>query len=231
VSLGARAPAMSSGFPEVFLLRRVDFLLGFQQAVPDQELDGVGGVVEQERQFLLLDGAEVLEHEVGRVLPTGWPSHADPDTVVVLGAEGLADVAETVVPALSPAELQLEGVEWDVDLVVHCDHVVGRDVVEARERGDRSTREVHVRQGLGEDEPRPADAEPALERHRLGFRGREATAHAAGQQVQDHLADVVPVAAVAGPGVSEPGYKPGVSGHRLLAYFSSASVMTASASA
>jgi hypothetical protein len=47
----------------------------------------------------------------------------------------------------------------------------------------------------------------------MGFVGLERSANSGGQLVQHHLSDIVPVTAVAGPGIPEPDYKPGVAVH------------------
>ena len=84
----------------------MEFLLGHGETIGYEELHGIGGVLEQERELLLLGRTEVLEHEVGGVLATGRPSHAHADAVEVLGAEGPGDVAEAVVAALAAAEFR-----------------------------------------------------------------------------------------------------------------------------
>jgi hypothetical protein len=47
----------------------------------------------------------------------------------------------------------------------------------------------------------------------VGLMGLERTANSGGEFVQHHLTDIVPVMTVAGPGVPEPDYKPGVAIH------------------
>ena len=62
-------------------------LLGALEALGDQRLDGVGGVVDLERQLLALRRGVVGQHEVGDVLAAGRTADADPDPVEVAGAE------------------------------------------------------------------------------------------------------------------------------------------------
>src|SRR4051795_13070989 len=56
---------------------RVDLVLRGLETAREQELRGVGGLVEQDRQLLALGGGEVLEHEVRGVLPARRAADAD----------------------------------------------------------------------------------------------------------------------------------------------------------
>jgi hypothetical protein len=47
----------------------------------------------------------------------------------------------------------------------------------------------------------------------MGFVGLERSADSGGEFVQHHLPDIVPIMTVAGPGIPEPDYKPGVATH------------------
>ena len=99
----------------------VEALLGVQQTLRDEHLDRVGRVTEEERQLLALRRREVLEDEVGRVLPSGRPTDADPHPQVVTGAERLRDRAQPVVAALTPTQLEPDVTRRDVELVVDDD--------------------------------------------------------------------------------------------------------------
>src|SRR3954464_8550261 len=95
----------------------------------EQERGGVGGLGDEEGQLLALGRGEVLEHEVGRVLPAGWTADADADPQVVLAPGRAADRAQPVVPALAATALEPDGPEGEVELVVHDDEVGGVEVV------------------------------------------------------------------------------------------------------
>ena len=50
-------------------------------------LGGVGGPVDEEGEFLAFSRAELAQHVVGRVLPTGGTADAEPDPGVLLGTQ------------------------------------------------------------------------------------------------------------------------------------------------
>src|ERR1700712_3347810 len=85
--------------------RSVQAVLRLQQADADQRFDGVGSVLEVDRQFLAFGGGEVTQHIVGRVHPAGRPADPAPDPQVVLGAQRSGDRLEPVVAALAAALL------------------------------------------------------------------------------------------------------------------------------
>jgi hypothetical protein len=119
-------------------------VLGLGQALGDQGLDGVGAAVEGEREFLPLRRGEVSEHEVRRVHPARRAADPEPDPVVVTGAERRGDRAQAVVAVVAAAELQADGAERDVELVVQNHGPFWRDLVEPEQGGDWATRQVHI---------------------------------------------------------------------------------------
>ena len=87
------------------------------------------------------------------------------------------------------------------------DHVFWCDVEKLGEVCDWSARSVHKAQGFGED--KSSLPEFGFGHRCIGFVTFEFCALALSQHVKNHLADVVAVARVAGPGVTEPDYEKG----------------------
>src|SRR4051794_3538445 len=178
-------------------------LRGFQPAL-EQQLGGVGGLHQDQPQFLALGGGEVLEDEVRRVLPARGPADADPHAEVVAGAHRAADRPQPVVAALPASALEPDRGERDVQLVVDDDEVGHVEVVVVEQAADRAARLVHIGRRTGQDHA-PA-GQPALtgQRARTGaLAGGQPDAGAVGQLVEHHRADVVPVARVARTRVAE----------------------------
>ena len=105
-------------------------LLGCQQAFLHEHHGGVCSIRDEEGQVLRFGATEGLEHEVCGVHASGRSTDAGAHTVVVLGAQRLGDVAQTVVAALSPTDLELNGVEGDIQFIVHRDDTVGVNILE-----------------------------------------------------------------------------------------------------
>src|SRR3954451_6948376 len=192
----------------------VDLVLRRVETAGQQQLGGVGRLGDEERQFLALGRGEVLEHEVGRVLPAGRAGGADAHPQVVLVPGRSRDRPQAVVPTLATAALEPDAGEGDVELVVDDDEVGGVEVVVVEQAPHRAARFVHVRRRAGEDDA--AAGQPALagERARPGALARgEPDAGAVGELVEDHHADVVPVTRVAGAGVAQPDHEERAFGH------------------
>jgi hypothetical protein len=119
-------------------------VLSLGQALGDQGLDGVGAAIEGEREFLPLGRGEVPEHEVRGVHAARRAADAEADPVVVTGAEGRGDRAQSVVAVVAPAQLQADPAEGDVELVMQNHGPFGRKLVEPEQSRDGTTREVHV---------------------------------------------------------------------------------------
>ena len=178
-------------------------LLGCQQAFLHEHHGGIRYVRDEEGQVLRFGAAEGLEHEICGVHASGRSTDAGAHAVVVLGTQCLGDIAQTVMAALSPTDLDLNGVEGDIELVVHNDDVVGVDAVELGDGADRAAGGVHVAEGLHEDDLRSAKTEAPLHHNRGGLGMLlEAAANFLGELVQNHLTNIVAGFSVAGAGVS-----------------------------
>ena len=104
---------------------------------------------------------------------------------------------------LSPTDLELNGVEGDIELIVHNDDVVGVDAVELGDGADRAAGGVHVAERLHEDDLGTTKSEAPLH-HNCGGLGMllEAAANFLGELIQNHLTNVVAGLSVVGAGVS-----------------------------
>src|SRR3954462_10608400 len=192
----------------------MDLVLRGLEATGEQQLRGVGGLGDEEGQFLALGGGEVLEHEVRRVLPAGRAADPDADAEVVLGAGRPRDRPQAVVAALAAAALEPHGGEREVKLVVDDDEVGGVQVVVVQQAADRAAGLVHVRRRPGEDDPPSGQPALAGEGSRAGpLAGGELDAGPGGELLEHHDADVVPVAGVAGTGIAEPDDQEGALGY------------------
>ena len=178
-------------------------LLGCQQAFLHEHHGCIRCIRDEEGQVLRFGATEGLEHEVCGVHASGRATDAGAHTVVVLGAQRLGDIAQTVVAALSPTDLELNGVEGDIEFIVHNDDVVGVDAVELGNRTDRAAGGVHVAEGLHKNNLGAAKAEAPLHHNRRGLGMLlEAAANFLGELVQNHLTNIVAGFSVAGAGVS-----------------------------
>ena len=140
-------------------------------------------------------------------MPARRPADAEPDPQVLPAAQRPGDRAQPVVAVVAAAALEPERPVRDVQLVVHDDEPLDGHLVEVAaapatgppdsfmyERGSASTT-----RGAGSGPSRPS----TTSRARLVRLG-EPAADPLGQQVEDHEADVVPVARYAGPGLPSP---------------------------
>ena len=94
--------------------------------------------------------------------------------------------------ALSPTNLELNGVEGDIEFIVHNNDMVGVDTVELGDGADRAAGGVHVAERLHEDDLGATKTEAPLHHNRGGLGMLlEAAANFLGELVQDHLADIV----------------------------------------
>src|SRR5690606_9331802 len=99
-----------------------------------------------------LRGRERFEHVVGRVLTTRRTADADAGAQVVLGGERLRDGAQAVVATFAATLLELDRAEGQIEFVVHHDDLVDGYREELGQRGHRTTRQVHVRTRLGQQD-------------------------------------------------------------------------------
>ena len=169
----------------------MELLLRGGESFPEQGLDGIRCVIEQEGQFLQFRSAEITKHVVSGVHPAGRPSHPYPDPQVVFGAQGLGDVPQPIVAALAATELELDRVEGDVDLIVDSHDMVRGDAVKVGQGRDRAAGDVHVAHRLGQDYPGAADSQPPLKDLGPGVVGLEACADPGGELVKDVQRDPV----------------------------------------
>jgi hypothetical protein len=120
------------------------------------------------------------------------------------------------VAAVPPAGLDPDGVERDVEFVVQHDQPGLVELVEAQQRRDGAAGQIHERVRLGEHQLRSAGCDPPLCDCGVGLmrlerrRAVRARADPTGEFGERHLADVVAMPGVAGPGIPEPGHKPDV---------------------
>ena len=93
----------------------MEALLGGLETELDHRLDGVGRLLQGHPQLPALARREVGQHEVGRILPARRAPDAHAQPRVVPRAQGPADGAQAVVPALAPAALEAQRVRGQVD--------------------------------------------------------------------------------------------------------------------
>src|SRR4051794_7312205 len=192
----------------------VDLVLRRLEASGEQQLRGVGGLGDEEGELPALRGREVLEDEVGGVLPAGRAADADAHPEVVLRPGGAGDGPQPVVAALAPAALEADSGERQVELVVHHDEVSGRDGVVVEQAADGATGLVHVGHGPGQHDA--AAGQPAFADQRpcpLALPRGELDPGAVGQLVEHHGADVVAVAGISRPRVAQADDQEGSLGH------------------
>ena len=101
---------------------------------------------------------------------------------------------------------ELHRVEVDIEFIVHDDESLNRNLVEPHECSGRATRKVHKRIGLSQNQfgaiPKTATFCHSSVCFVVLKRGRQFV----GQVGQHHVAHVVAITGVAGPGVTEPDY-------------------------
>ena len=153
---------------------------------------------------------ERRQHVVGRVLAAGRAADADPHPGEVAGADRGGDVADAVVAAVAAAGLEADGVERQVELVVQHDRAATARAsrTAAARRPGRRTGSCNVF-GLASTSFAPPGRDPRLGDRGVRLVALEPRAEPVGQLGERHLADVVTMAGVAGPGIPEPGYEPG----------------------
>ncbi|MEY4647874.1 MAG: hypothetical protein RL009_290, partial [Actinomycetota bacterium] len=111
-----------------------------------------------------------------------------------------------VVPGVPATLLDSHVVNRNVEFVVHHNHVCRCDVKELSQPGDWTAAGVHERKRFRENNLWSAHSEASLCDYRIRLVRLEADTDPLGERIEHHLPDVVPVARVAGPGVTEPDY-------------------------
>src|SRR6266568_5228643 len=187
------------------------FVLSGGQATGQQRLDGIPAPVDQAGQLPALGGCEITQHEVGRVHPARRAADAKPDAVIVPRGQRGSNGPQPVMPVVAAAQLQPDRAERDVEIVVHDDYPVRRDLIEIPECGDRTAGQVHVRHRLTERDRQPG--QPAGRYRRARPVPPEPRAHPVSEQVGDHVPGVVPVARVLGARITEPRDQPALVRH------------------
>src|SRR5471032_2061780 len=128
---------------------------------------------------------------------------ADAQAPVILRAERGGDVLQAVVAARRAALLQPRDAGHQIELVVHHQHLVGRDLVETRQPADRLAGAVH--EGLRLQQPHFVAGDGRLGEQRveaaLALQAR--AGQAAGQVVDQPEAGVVAGLFVFGAGIAE----------------------------
>ena len=88
------------------------------------------------------------------------------------------------------------------------DYVLNCYVIKLHQPGNRATRVIHECAGLGKNDLWATKTESAFGNGGVGLVGFETRRNAIGQDVENHLAYVVTIGSVIGPGVTEPDYEP-----------------------
>ena len=182
----------------------------------DDGLDDVGTAHENVRKHILFALAEVLKNEVSCVLATGRATNAHANSNEVRGSYGGNDVTKTVVPTMTATNFDANVIERDVEFVVNHDQVRGRNREELEQGRRWLAREVHECAWLSQNQLCSAGRDASLGDERIGLMRAKARPDIGSELCVDHLANVVTMAGVAGPGVTEPDYKPRVSVQELL---------------
>src|SRR5438105_15848522 len=95
---------------------------------------------------------------VGAALLGGRLADADPNSRELVGVQMLLDRSQTVVAGQAAAELQPQHRRFEIELVVHDDDPIRFDAETARQRADRLTGVVHVREWDRERDPLVANS-------------------------------------------------------------------------
>jgi len=118
-----------------------------------------------------------------------------------LRAELRLDVLESIVPGHSAAELHPRRARGEIELVVHDEDLVRRDLVEPRKSADAAAGEVHVGLRLAQPDVAGGRGQARDQRLVLGVLCEHGPV-SGGQPVEQPEADVVPIAGVPTTGIS-----------------------------
>src|SRR6185437_13892880 len=97
----------------------VEGVLRGVEAVGKQRFDGVRRPVDEVGQLFALGGREVVQHVVGRILPTRRPSDAETDAQVVVAPQRRGGGAQAVVAAITATSLDPQRAIGQVEVIVH----------------------------------------------------------------------------------------------------------------
>jgi hypothetical protein len=184
----------------------VKTLLGGFEAVARHQGDGIRRVAKKVGQHTAFVAREVAQDEVRRWLATGWPPDADPDTGEVWRSDCRSDIADAIVAPMTATAFELQRVKINVELIVHNDESLNRNLVEAHQRRHGPTRKIHELIGFGQDELGAVTKAAAFSNSSIGFVILEAGRKFVCQVGQHHVAHIVAITGVTGPGVTEPDY-------------------------
>lgn len=185
-------------------------LLRGDETVLHDCLHGIRRRFEHERELLLFRGAEVAKHEVCRILPTWRAADSDPHPHELVSAEGGDYVAQSVMAAVTAAELEPHCLERQIEFVVHDYEPLGWQLEVLEQVRDRAAGSVHVAIGPGEHEL--VRAELYFGDHGVGLVALELRRVSRAEFGDDVLPRVVSIRGVAGTGVTEPDYQPRFAG-------------------
>src|SRR5471030_2989407 len=162
----------------------------------------VDGVLDQHLVF----AARTVQHEIGHLLlqtQRARMADADAQPPVILCAERGGDVLQAIVPTGRAALFEARDAGHQIELVVHHQHLVGRDLVEARQPADRLAGTVHIGLRLQQPDLVAADGRLGDQRveTRLALQAR--VGQAVGQVVDQPEAGVVAGLFVFGAGIAE----------------------------
>lgn len=118
--------------------------------------------------------------------------------------------------AVSTTEFDAHIVERNVKFVVNDNQSLRRDVKEAHECRHGLARHIHVGRESAQNHLGSPVPNPRLRHARVQLVRPERGGQFAGQMGDDHLAHVVTVSGVIGPGITEPDYQPRIWGQVLL---------------
>src|SRR6185437_13576080 len=106
---------MSARRPTLLGLDGVELLLGGKQTLSHQYLDGIRSFIQEEWQLLFLGSSKIPEDIIRGVHSSGRPAHPHANPQVVLCSQGLGNIPQAVMPALSAADLQLDRIEGNIN--------------------------------------------------------------------------------------------------------------------
>src|SRR5690606_9072853 len=170
-------------------------------------LHDLGGVFQHELDFLALRPRESSQDEIRRIHPSGWPTDSDLHTGELAVSQSPLDRAEAIVTTRTPADLETETSEWQVDVVVDDQHLSLAHSEVVTQGANRLTRFVHVgqrrrRYNLFARDPEVGDLDTQPGRCPLPpFAGGY------NHPIDDFEPDVVTGGLVVGPRISEPDYR------------------------
>src|SRR5579875_3621327 len=188
--------------PESRVPRRVQSLHRLAEVAPDQQRQLVQCARDRVQHRLLVGPGGIAQHPRRHPVAVAGMADADAQAMERAVAEVGDDVAQSVLAAVAAVELQPRGAGRQIQIVVHHQQFLRRDLPVVQRRRHRDAAPVHVRRGL--DQPHRL----AVDLHPAGFRVQpaletETLARTRCQRIDEPETGVVPVAQVFGLGVAE----------------------------